>query len=139
VFPSTPLAVRETLAQIVAALTACELPGEERGAIEIVLAEVLNNIVEHAYAAPDSGTIELSLRPTAIGLRCEVLDRGRPMPEGRLPLGGHPERGRREDLPEGGFGWLLIHSLCQDLVYERQASQNRLTFRFAVEVGGGIA
>ena len=33
-----------------------------------------------------------------------------------------------EDLPEGGFGWHLIHSLTNDLTYLRTGGCNRLRF-----------
>lgn len=33
-----------------------------------------------------------------------------------------------ESLPEGGFGWLIIHGLTRSLVYFREGSRNLLAF-----------
>jgi serine/threonine-protein kinase RsbW len=94
-----------------------------------VLAEVLNNVAEHAYGDA-GGRVAVTLTPDPAGVRCLVVDAGRAMPggqlpEGRLPLG--PDMAL-EDLPEGGFGWHLIRSLCADLTYARVGGQNRLSF-----------
>ncbi|WP_280514091.1 hypothetical protein [Allosediminivita pacifica] len=32
-------------------------------------------------------------------------------------------------LPEGGFGWFLIHELARELAYRHDGGMNRLTFR----------
>lgn len=50
---SGQLAVREALEKFLDRLRPLELDIEEAGTIELVLAEVLNNIVEHAY--PETG------------------------------------------------------------------------------------
>lgn len=96
---------------------------------ELVLAEVLNNVTEHAYAeAP--GEIEVSLERTATGIAVRVADRGEPMPGNRLPEGTAPDPG---DLPEGGFGWHLIRSLARDLTYRRHDGWNLFSFRMDEE------
>ena len=94
---------------------------------EIVLAEVLNNVVEHAYAR-HSGDITLVLRGTGRGLACELTDRGAAMPGLTLPVGAFQDLGEVEDLPEGGFGWYLIRTLVEDLRYERRGDENHLSF-----------
>ncbi|WP_348540063.1 hypothetical protein [Ruegeria sp. HKCCE4148] len=33
-------------------------------------------------------------------------------------------------MPEGGFGWFLIHQLTSDIQYERRDGCNRLSLRF---------
>ena len=98
-----------------------------RGRIEIVLAEVLNNIVEHAYAERQGEiTIEVSKGPAGIG--CRILDTGAAMPGLALPEGTLAPHDP-DDLPEGGFGWFLIRSLTEDLRYSRQSGMNELSFR----------
>lgn len=114
------------------AVTARLVPGfgdEAAGTAEIVLAEVLNNIVEHAYGG-GGGPVELRLDGVPGGLLCTVTDRGRPMPGGALPK-GRPQAppARIEDLPEGGFGWILIRDLAEDLHYTRSGGRNVLTLR----------
>jgi serine/threonine-protein kinase RsbW len=127
VIPADTLAVRDALTRMCDALILRNLPEGDRGTVEIVLAEVLNNIVEHAYA-DDTGEIEITLRRAPEGLICQIVDQGRRMPDDRLPEGKLPPIAE-DDLPEGGFGWHLIRTLSQELVYSRSQGRNRLTFR----------
>jgi len=97
--------------------------------LELALAEVLNNIVEHAYGDQGKGRISLTLWHQDLTLSCTVIDEGRAMPGLTLPAGGMPEIAARiEDLAEGGWGWAMILALTRDIHYERQGSRNRLSF-----------
>lgn len=118
-----PFAVREGLARIAESGPMMALSADHRAKAEIVLAEVLNNISEHAYA-DRLGDISVSLWASASGLDCEIVDQGREMPGGSPPKGTLPQ----DDLPEGGFGWFLIRSLTSDLQYHRVRGRNRLRF-----------
>ena len=131
-FPARYDAVRKTIMETVAALDPMKLSDEETSSVEIVLAEALNNVVEHGY--PDGGgQIFLKLRRHRAGLLIQIKDQGRPMPGGRTPLGDHPATSsRKENLPEGGFGWFLIRELARDLIYDRRDGENILIFRLAV-------
>lgn len=142
VVAADPFAVRAGLARMIAAPPLALLSADQRGTAEVVLAEVLNNIAEHAYAG-GPGKIAVSLHHTAAGLRCQVTDEGAAMPGGCLPSGDHPAQRRGSpglplqdlplaDLPEGGFGWHLIRRLTQDLHYARVGGQNRLSFLIRV-------
>ena len=123
---STPLAVRQTLVAALAAplLQACDT--EQRGRIEIVLAEALNNIVEHAYAGR-TGQIRLELTLHPEGLACLLRDGGCPLPGLQLPP-GRLMAFKDRDLPEGGFGWFVIRSLTRELTYRRVTHENELCF-----------
>lgn len=99
-----------------------------RRTVELVLAEVLNNVAEHAYAE-GPGPVAITLTPGQAGLFCLVVDQGSAMPDGHLPDGLLPDAAASlEDLPEGGFGWHLIRSLTHDLAYARTGGCNRLSF-----------
>jgi serine/threonine-protein kinase RsbW len=37
------------------------------------------------------------------------------------------------DLPEGGFGWFMIHSLCKEISFEREHNRNCLTMTFGAK------
>jgi serine/threonine-protein kinase RsbW len=108
---------------------AAALTADLRATVELVLAEVLNNVAEHAYCG-GPGEVEVALWPRPSGLACEVVDTGAAMPQGRTPSGrlasgaGLP----LADQPEGGFGWHLIRSLTCDLAYDRSDGRNRLRF-----------
>lgn len=96
---------------------------------ELVLAEVLNNIVEHACANLPDGRISVRIRNCTSALRCQVHDNGCRMPGGNPPDGRHPDPGGPvAELPEGGFGWMLIRGLTQDLLYRRKGDGNTLGF-----------
>lgn len=126
--PGHETAVRDGLRALLDTLLLRSLPEDGRGTAEIVLAEALNNIVEHAYAHHD-GEIEVSLQLQQNQLLCHISDSGLPMPGGELPDGILPALGAFEDLPEGGFGWHLIRSLSKDLQYRREGDRNLLSFR----------
>jgi serine/threonine-protein kinase RsbW len=126
VFTADPAAVRAALARLLSASPVQDLPEDDRGTVELVLAEVLNNVAEHAYAG-GSGPVEVGLCATSSGIACRIVDRGLAMPGGKLPEGGLPIVDP-PDFPEGGFGWHLIRSLTADLTYARNAGQNRLSF-----------
>jgi serine/threonine-protein kinase RsbW len=129
VFLASPASIRENLAHLMQARPLSDLSDDSRGSAELVLAEVLNNVAEHAYPE-GQGPVSISLVRAAAGISCLIVDQGTPMPGGALPAGQPPSAPdlALEDLPEGGFGWLLIRSLTQDLAYVRTSGCNRLSF-----------
>jgi serine/threonine-protein kinase RsbW len=129
-FGSASPAVRAALAEIRDVLFRLAPDADAAGSIEIVLAEVLNNIGEHAYRGMEEGRIELCIWTEGETLLFETRDAGLPMPNGRMPAG----RAARldcpvEEIPEGGFGWHLIRNLTAGLCYARIGDSNQLTFR----------
>lgn len=129
-FPANPAAIRDTLVHILAVPPLSRLSTEARGNAELVLAEVLNNVAEHAYPER-AGPVAISLRRVDDGICCHIVDRGAAMPGNRLPEGELPDRRdlALDELPEGGFGWHLIRRLTCDLIYARRDKENRLSFR----------
>ena len=126
------MAVRQALCALFDRLMAGRMSADARDTAQIVLAEALNNIVEHAYAqAP--GEIELTIGVSARGLSCRIMDAGRPLPGVGVPAGGLAPLRPGEDLPEGGFGWHLIRTLSEDLNYRREGERNFLSFRIAAQ------
>ncbi|WP_425093114.1 ATP-binding protein [Tropicimonas sp. S265A] len=134
-FASAPEKVRDALSGINAFLTARDFSEDDRATTEVVMAELLNNIVEHAYLEDPTGEICLSAG-FCNGVLCfEVTDRGRAMPQDVLPEGKLPSSdGPLETLPEGGFGWFLLHSLTENLRYCRMAGTN--VTRFSIPTTG---
>lgn len=131
--PADAPSVRDGLRQAFAAEPLLSLSEDDRGTAEIVLAEVLNNVVEHACAA-GSGPILLALSLDGGLLHCRVEDEGAAMPGGTLPAGRPRDPAA---LPEGGFGWHLIRVLCRDLRYERAGGRNCLRFSLPAERSRG--
>lgn len=131
-FEATPGSVRDGLAVLLQSPALASLREEDRGTAELLLAEALNNVVEHAYARWP-GDIRVSLRPEGTHIQVRITDQGLPMPGGAPPRGTLPEIEAQEDLPEGGFGWFLIRSLSEDLSYLRLGDSNALSFRIPVD------
>lgn len=128
VIPSTPLAVRQALCALFDRLTVAPLSQRARDTAQIVLAEALNNVVEHAYAQ-GTGEIEVTVAFCPTGLICRISDAGLPMPGESAPPGHLAAISPDGDMPEGGFGWYLIRSLSKDLHYRREGGRNLLSFR----------
>jgi serine/threonine-protein kinase RsbW len=108
--------IREALAEVRSRLGRMALSEEEITTVEVVLAEVMNNVAEHAYAWRRDGEMILGLAHDAgghprVGHGRRASDAGRDLPFGErldptVPL---------EDMPEGGFGWLIIRQLARDV------------------------
>lgn len=129
VFLSDPMALRGALDQVMNFLHNCGFGKKQRGMVELVLAEVLNNVIEHAYQERGDGAIELTVIQKGDALEFIIEDEGLPMPNGLIPLGKKPDLSvSREGLPEGGFGWFLIRELTENLNYTRLGKQSQLTF-----------
>jgi len=120
--------IRAALATLRRALAGRGLGPTDCDTTELVLAEALNNIAEHAYGGQHPGPVRLSLRLGRGGITASLRDRGRPMSGSRMPEPGPPAIGvRREAIPEGGFGWFLIRDLTTARRYRRVRGENRLT------------
>lgn len=129
-FAADPLAVRGALESVLEELAEAGVTSEDCALCEIVLAEVLNNVVEHAYGRA-GGRIEIEARVCAQELGFTVWDWGQPMPGGLLPPEQPPVA--VEDLPEGGFGWHLIRALSSKVEHGREGGRNWLCFVLSKE------
>jgi len=125
-------AVRSALRQLRRWMAACAAPPDLIGRAELVLAEAMNNIAEHGYHRGERGRIAVQCIFNRAGLRVVLTDSGRAVP---LPLlqgsAGSPVTGcdmTPDALPEGGFGWFLIHELTCELTGHRIGEVNRLGF-----------
>ncbi|WP_254870015.1 ATP-binding protein [Celeribacter sp. HF31] len=133
ILPATDAAVRRGLQTIKHGLEPNGLAADEVASLEIVLAEILNNIVEHAYADHPEGLIDIRLSQADDGLHFLISDRGNMMPGGEPPLGLQANLNCDiADLPEGGFGWFLIRELAHELRYAHVDGENKLSFRMAI-------
>lgn len=129
---SDPLSVRDGLRELMQSPQLDWISATGRSATEIVLAEALNNIVEHAYAG-QAGTIVISIHQAETFLRVRITDRGTALPDEGMPDGCLPALCHANDLPEGGFGWHLIRTLATGLSYSRIDGENHLCFKVPLE------
>jgi serine/threonine-protein kinase RsbW len=129
---STPQDVRDALSCALGQLPLADLSADLRGTAELVLAEVLNNIVEHAHDGPD-GKIHLTILRKLDALHCTLRDNGLALPAQTPPSGRLPQNDAQGYPAEGGYGWHLIRELTQNLVYRRVLDENWLTFELDVK------
>jgi serine/threonine-protein kinase RsbW len=131
-FRATDLHVRWAVSHALDRLCEHHIAPDLQFTVEIVLAELLNNIVEHGYRATGEGSIHLKLLLEDGHIRVETIDHGVQMPGHRAPHPPEPNLNvTRDDLPEGHFGWFLIRKLSNDLVYKRTKDENRLSLCIA--------
>lgn len=133
-FTSSPTAVRTALAEVLDKLRPLDLDADTCGTVEIVLAEALNNIVEHAYPETGpAGPVRIACTRQDADLHFQLIDHGHPMPNGRLPNGAAADLSvGLDDLPEGGFGWFLIRHLTSGISYCRRDDSNVLDLRLSL-------
>ena len=125
----TAHAVRNALATSRAHLSTVIFDHSALDQIELVMAETLNNIVEHALAGHSGGNpISVSCTIKGDTLSLVFQDSGAPFFGRNLHRptveGAPTDLG---SLPEGGFGWRLIHSLTHSVSYRRSDRLNKLT------------
>lgn len=95
--------------------------------LRLCLAEALNNIVEHAYAGAAGKPIFADVAFSDTGYEVMLIDEGIPMPGGAPPVGENEfDMDDIENLPEGGFGWMLIRTEMDNVHYERRDGCNVL-------------
>ncbi|WP_306152291.1 ATP-binding protein [Roseovarius sp. MMSF_3281] len=124
---ATQSGVRDLLTGCRRALVSAKVPAAWRGTVELVWAEALNNIAEHAYADDVPGPVKIMATVKDERIAADIRDRGRPLPGLSPPPRHLPDSdGPTEALPEGGFGWFLIKGLCETVEYQRKAGENHL-------------
>lgn len=120
------------------------------GRLELVLAEVLNNIALHgADGQPAAGAlaiegmpgdggppgaagarvvIHLTVTQHGGGLACAVVDDGTPLPDACLAFPDSLPAPEISAMHAGGFGWFIIRDLTRSLFYFRENARNVLCF-----------
>lgn len=121
--------VRQTVTSVMNALKRSSLTGDTVSKVELVLAEVLNNIAEHGCNNLRHETnycIRWKVR--TMGAMLQIEDCGSELPEAL-----QKQKIKTPDpfeLPEGGFGWGLIFNICDSVRYKRRFEHNVLTLYF---------
>jgi serine/threonine-protein kinase RsbW len=134
VLDADPMIVRDTLSDMRQRF-AQDVSDDTLGRLELVMAELMNNVAEHAPVAAASlpsktgkvPVIHLCIVRHKAGLACALTDDGVSLPDSCvLPRELPPAIA--DNLPEGGFGWFLVQTLTQALCYYRESSRNYLAF-----------
>ncbi|MBU2957327.1 ATP-binding protein [Paracoccus sp. 1_MG-2023] len=136
VLRASPELVRDTLQDIRSRFRE-DVDEDALGRLELVLAEVMNNVAEHAPSVVIGRlpVIHLCVVRHVGGLACALTDDGSSLPAECLAPRNLP---LATDMPEGGFGWYLIQDLTQALCYYREGGRNYLAFSvpFATRMDG---
>lgn len=131
IFAATESEASAGIAQLSKCLETQGLPPHKASDVKIALAEAINNVVEHAYADVTPAKVQVRCRLHKNWLEILIADTGNPLPGFRVPDGVPAPLGSTiQGLPEGGFGWFLIHELTSDIRYEHSEGCNRLSLRF---------
>lgn len=131
VIAAEPAAVRDLLVALEHGPALAGLSVVDRECTLLVLAEAMNNVVEHGYGG-GPGWIGLMPGPMRSGRDWRIVDRAKTAPPAACLQTDMPD-----DLAEGGFGWPLIRTLTDGLTLRRRAGFNVLTLQ--VRGQGGIA
>ena len=115
-----------------------KVPDDALGRMELVLAEVLNNIVHHGTgagkepgdetAAPSRVTVHVTVTGHDGGLACAVVDDGSAVPHDCLLVPDTRPGPEIAAIHAGGFGWFIIRDLTRSLFYYREGPRNVLCF-----------
>jgi serine/threonine-protein kinase RsbW len=127
VIAADPAAVRDLLIALEQGPALAGLTGEERECTLLVLAEALNNVVEHGYGG-GPGWIGLMPGPRHSGRDWRILDRSQSVPPEECLQAEMPQ-----DAAEGGFGWPLIRALTEEVGLRRCVGFNVLTLQVRAE------
>ena len=123
-YPSHDIATRAALETMADRLRGFGLSECDTQRVQQVLAEILNNVVEHACAGDGGALIELRVILDEGTIHAHVFDSGKPMPGGTLP---EPAPPHPTELSEGGFGWCIIRAMADRISYAREDGRNRLS------------
>lgn len=126
---ATLLDVREAVTKLKSVLVQSQVPPLDISCVEIVVAEILNNVVKHAHDGLEQGWFEIQCTLVENGLHFICRDNGVAMPGGTPPGGTLPNvEGPKDELPEGGWGWSLVRTLSSNLNYVRVNDINLVSF-----------
>lgn len=102
--------------------------------LRLCVAEALNNIVEHAYNGSDGKPIYANVQFHDDRYEVMLIDEGKAMPGGKIPDGSVDfDLDDIDELPEGGFGWMLIRDQMDTIDYERRDGCNYLRMEKSID------
>jgi serine/threonine-protein kinase RsbW len=104
-FVSDPEIVHSILQRATDELGTGNSSANDKANVEIVMAEAINNIIEHAYQFERNQPVDILLTEHCGYLTITFVDEGRPMPFGQIPAENSNDINcSPNNLPEGGFG-----------------------------------
>lgn len=94
--------------------------------IELAVTEAVTNVLEHAYESQEGHEVEVSVSLYSDRIVFQVCDEGTRLGTEKVPcLDFKPDI--REELPEGGMGVHIIHTIMDEVEYTTCGGRNILT------------
>lgn len=116
--------------EAVRGLIPLRLPEEDSYAIELGIAEVLTNIVQHGYLGQKDGSITVNWKEYMNRLEVNISDRGLPIPSGLLKREARNpfdfDLNNIQELSENGFGLMLVKTVFDRVDYQSSEGVNRM-------------
>jgi len=125
--PSTYVAVRRLLENLKDSLFS-KFEYVHQARLELCLAEVLNNIVEHAYKEDTEQFFTVNIDSSENDIRIEINDTGVP----NVVLEEQQINDFPVDLPEGGFGLPLVQAIATKIDFIRKDNVNVTTIWYTL-------
>ena len=116
----------ELLGRAVRALCATAgVPARECAHVELALVEAVNNVIRHAYRGEAGHPVDVEFTVRGGRFTIEIEDEGVPMPERPSPVLDFDPRDVA-NLPEGGMGLFIIHSVMDQVEFRHRDGRNAL-------------
>jgi len=113
-------------AVINAACLTLSFSSQEANQIELCVLEAVVNAMKHAYASHPGHVVEICVSTQAGRLIIQVYDYGQAMTR-KIPTALDFDPHDITQVPEGGMGLVLIHSLMDEVSYVSNQGANVLT------------
>lgn len=106
--------------------------------MKVAIAEACNNVVLHAYAGGEPGTIDIEFMRKDGELTITVSDSGTSFPYDRTAHTGMPYEGKAlEDISAGGLGIYLMQALMDRVEVEQGAGTKVVLTKYLTVVQNG--
>ncbi|MCC5932639.1 MAG: ATP-binding protein [Candidatus Cyclonatronum sp.] len=97
--------------------------------IRLVVVEALNNVKEHAYLDKPNRYISIYLSFTRDYVLISISDKGLTNIKGIQPIEQKLSLEDPDSLPEGGFGFSIMHTVMDEVSYHTHENVNTLTLK----------
>jgi len=93
--------------------------------VELCVIEAVSNSIRHAYHGKPGYPVRVRIAVDAERLEIRIADQGTPMPEERrAPPSLEVDPANPEAISEGGRGIFLLHTLMDEVAFEREDGWN---------------
>ncbi|WP_058301388.1 anti-sigma B factor RsbW [Gorillibacterium timonense] len=103
--------------------------------MKVAIAEACNNVVLHAYAGAEQGTIDIEFLRSEAELTITVSDSGESFPYDRAAHTEMPYEGKSlDDISAGGLGIYLMQALMDRVEVEQEAGTKVMLTKYLTPV-----